>query len=142
AFLLCEIAIRLRVCLSHVRKTWAEALIIRTSERILPLQVDVVTDQNQRALLIAEIDTSSGVGENHGTNSHAAKHAHGKGDFLRGVTLIKMHAPLHCGDHDVTSFADYHLTSVADSSRTWKCRNLGVRDAQSFAERVGESAQA
>src|SRR5260370_37276004 len=132
----------LRVCLSQVRKTWAEAFIIRTGERILSLQVDVVTDQNQRALLIAEIDTPSGVGENHGTNSHAAKHAHGKRDFLRGVTLIKMHAALHCGDHDVASFADYHLTCVADRSRTWKRRNLGVRDAHSFAERVSESAQA
>ena len=116
--------------------------MIRTSERILSLQVDVVTDQNQRALLIAEIDTPSGVGENHGTNSHAAKHAHGKRHFLRGVTLIKMYAPLHRGDHDVANFADYHLTCVADSSRTWKCRNPCVRDAHSFAERVGESAQA
>jgi hypothetical protein len=53
-----------------------------------------------------------------------------------------MYPPLHCGDHDVASFADYHLTRVADRSRTWKCRNLCVRNAHSFAERVGKSAQA
>ena len=53
-----------------------------------------------------------------------------------------MHAPLHCGDHATAGFADYHLTCVADSSRTWKRRNFCVGDAHSFAERVGESAQA
>src|SRR5260370_30637767 len=94
------------VCLSHVRKAWAEAFIIRTGERILSLQVDVVTDQNQRPLLIAEIDTPSGIGENHGTNSHAAKHAHGKRDFRRGVTLIKMYPPLQCGGHAVPGFSE------------------------------------
>jgi hypothetical protein len=62
------------------------------------LQIDVVADQDQRALLIIQIDASRGIGEDDGANSHASEDAHGEGDLLRRIAFVKMHAALHHGD--------------------------------------------
>ncbi len=102
----------------------------------------MVANQHQRALLVIQIDAARRVGQEDGTNSHAAEDAHGEGDLLRRVTFIKMHASLHHGDGDRTRFADHHLSSVADRGRAREGRDLRERDAGRVGERIGETAEA
>ena len=66
----------------HVGKAHAEAVVIRPDQRIRSLQIDVIADQHQRALLIIQINPARRVGQDDGTNSHAPKHPHGECNFL------------------------------------------------------------
>src|SRR6202030_1716003 len=120
----------------------AEAVVMWACERILSLQIDVVADDNQCALLVSQVDAAGGIGENHSTNSHAAKNAHGECDLLRGIALIKVNASLHCCDRDAGNFANYHLSGVADDCGAGKSSNLLVGNANGLSERIGECAQA
>ena len=106
-----------RVGVSHVGKAYAEAVVVGTDQGIRSLQVDVVADQDQRALLVIQIDAAGCVGEDDGTNSHAAEDAHGEGDLLRRISFIEMNAALHHGYRSHARFADYHLSGMADGSR-------------------------
>ncbi len=114
----------------HVGKAHAEAIVIRPGQRVVSLQVDVVADQHQRALLVGEIDSSRRVGKNDGANSHTLEDPHGEGDLLRRISLIKMDAALHRGHGNSCGHADHHLSGVADGRRKRKSRNLSKRDAR------------
>ena len=74
--------------------------------------------------------------------AHASEDADGEGHFLRGISLIKMHAALHGGDRDAACVAKNHLAGVSDRGRLREGRNLGVGDAGGAGEGVGECAQA
>jgi hypothetical protein len=126
----------------HVGKAHAEAVVVGTDQGIGSLQVDVVANQDQRALLIVEIDSAGGVGEDDGADSHASEDAHGEGDLLRRVTFVKMHAALHHGHGDGGRFADDHLSGVADGGGTREGRDFGVWDFCRVGERIGEAAEA
>ena len=80
----------------------------------MSLQIDVIANDDQRALRIAEIDAAGGVGQDHGMNAHAPKHANGEGDFLRRVSLVEMDAALHGCNGYVARFADHHAACVSD----------------------------
>ena len=135
-------AIFFGVGVRHVGEADAEAVVIGADQRIRSLQIDVVADHDQRALRVAEIDASGGVGEDDGANAHACEDADGEGDFLRGISFIEMHAALHGGDGYVAGVADDHASGVADGGRARERGDLGVGDAGGVGERVGEAAEA
>ena len=135
-----DFAIRLPVGLGHIRKARTEALIVRANQWINALQVDVITDNDQRALGVLQIDAAGGVGKNRRTNSHAAQDTHRESDFLRGVALIEMDAALHRGHSHVPDFSDHQPPGVTNSGRTREARNFFVGDARCFAEFIGEGA--
>src|SRR5207302_6651508 len=95
-----NLAITLRVSVSHVGKAFAELVIIRAHQGILPLQIYVIFNEHQRTLLVFEIDPSGGVGEDNGANAHATEDANRERNLLGGVALVKMNAALH-GDEGV-----------------------------------------
>src|SRR5262245_6166959 len=82
----------------HVRKARAEAFVIRPAERIRTLQVNVVTESDERSFGIAQIDAACSVGKNGGFDAHAGEDPHGKSDLPGGVAFVKMNAALHAGD--------------------------------------------
>src|ERR1700722_18766700 len=90
-----EFAIGLGKSLCHVGEAYAETVVVGADQRIRSLKIDVGANQHQRALRVAEIDSSGGICENHGANAHAAEHADRKRDLLRGVALVEMDASLH-----------------------------------------------
>ena len=140
-FFLCDLAIVLRICVSHVGEASAQPLIIRTNQRILSLQVDVIANQYQRALRGVEIDSAGGVGENHGTDSHTPEDANRKRYFLCGVALVKMHAPLHGGDRNASRPAENHASRVPDGCGLGESWDLCVGDVGRVGEGIGEGAQ-
>ena len=125
----------------HVGKANAETVVIRANQRVRSLQIDVVAYEHQRALLVIQIDSARGVGEDDGADSHAAEHAHGERDFLCRISFIQMHAALHCGDRNCAGLADDHLSGVADRGRAGERGDFGVRDSRRVAERIGKSAE-
>ena len=80
----------------------------------MSLQVDVIFDENQCALLILQIDPAGSVGEDDRAHPHASEDADRKCDFLRGVAFIQMCASLHGRHGNRARFSDDHLPSVAD----------------------------
>src|SRR5580692_11807545 len=111
-FLAGDRAIFAGVGLRHVREADAEAVVVGADQRIHTLQVDVIADHDERALRVAEVDASSGVGEDDGANAHASEDADRERDFLRRISFVKMDAALHDGDGHVAGIADYHLAGV------------------------------
>ena len=69
---------------------------------ILSLQVDVVGEDDQRALLVFQIYAAGGVGEDHGADVHVAENTHGKSDCVSGVAFVEMDTSLH-GGHGMPS---------------------------------------
>ena len=62
------------------------------------MQIDVVADEDERALLIIEIDAAGGIGEDDGADAHASEDAHGEDNLLRRIAFVEMDAALHDGD--------------------------------------------
>jgi hypothetical protein len=135
-------AVRSVVGVSQVGKADAEAIVVSSDERVGSLQIDVVADDYERTLLVSQIDTSGGVGEDDGTNSHPAKDAHGEDDFLRGVSLIEVDTALHDGDWSGAGFADHHLSGVTDGGGAREGGNFVEGDWGSFGQRAGKAAEA
>ena len=142
AFLQRHFLVRLPVHLRHVRKTQAETLVIGSDQRIGALKVDVVLDDDQASLLELAIDSACRVGNQRGANSHARHHAHRKNHFALRVALIKMHAPLHGCNGDISHFADHHAPRVSDGRRARKVRDFFVVDARGVREFIGERTEA
>ena len=116
-----DFAIGLPVGLGHIWEARAEALVVRANERIDALKIDVIADDHERALLVLQIDSAGGVGQNRGADAEPAQDAHGERDLLRGVAFVEMDAALHRGDGDIPDFADYQAAGVAD--RQWNAGN-------------------
>src|SRR4029077_2955652 len=91
-------AIGFPVSLGHVGKARAEAVVVGADERIGALQVDVVGEDDERALLVVGVDAAGSVGEDGGANSQAAEDADREDDFVRRVTFVGVHAALHGRD--------------------------------------------
>src|SRR5277367_2916613 len=127
-----EFAIGLRVGLGHIWKARAEAVVVGTDERMNALEIEVIADDDERALGELQIDAAGGVGENGGANAEAAEDAHGKRDLLRGVAFVEMDAALHGGDGDVFDFANHQTAGVADGGGTREAGNFFVGDARGF----------
>src|SRR5436305_3520699 len=72
-----DLAIGARVGVRHVGEAHAEAVVVGADQRIRPLQIDVVFDQNQRALRVAEVNASGGGGEDQGVDFYARGYADG-----------------------------------------------------------------
>ena len=53
-----------------------------------------------------------------------------------------MYAALHGSHGNARGIADYHLSGVSNGGGAWEEWNIRIRDASSFGEFVGESAQA
>ena len=100
--------------MGHVGKTRAETLVIGTDERVLSLQVDVVGDDDESALLVFQVDAAGCVGKNDGANIHAGKNPHGKDDLAGRVAFIQMDSALHGGHRNTVRSADHHLPGVSN----------------------------
>ena len=137
-----NLAIGLPVRLGHVGKARAKAIVIGTDQGIVSLQVDVVGDDDQRALLVFQIDSAGCVGKNDGVNVHLVEHAHGEGDFAGRIAFVQMDASLHGGDWNAAGFANHHLPGVSDGGRAREEWNVGVGNADGVGEVVGKAAKA
>src|SRR5204862_3317376 len=116
--------------------------VVWSNKRVRALQIDVITEGDQRSLGIVEVDAAGGVSEDDRLHSHARENAHRERDLFGGVAFVKMNAALHAGDRDAVDVAEYQLASVADGSGTGKVRDFRVRNSGSLGEFVGESAEA
>src|SRR5438094_6813372 len=102
------------VDMRHIRKARAKAVIVTTDEWALALYIDVIRHDDQRCLLIFEIDAAGCISENDRANTHAAEDAHRKSDLLGRITFIEMDASLHRCQRDAVSFPNHHLAGVAN----------------------------
>lgn len=136
-----DCAVVLRVSVGHVGEADAEAVVVGADQGIGSLQVDVVANQDQRALLIVEVDSSGGVGEDDGADSHASEDAHGEGDLMGRVAFVEMDAALHRGHGDGGRVADDELSGVTDGGGTREGRDFGVWDFCCVGEGIGEAAE-
>jgi hypothetical protein len=133
-FFFCQRTIVFGVGVAHVGEANAEAVVVGADQWIRSLQIDVVADQDESALLVGEINSSGGVSKNDGANSHSSEDAHGEGNLLRRVAFINVHAALHDGNRYGASMANDHGAGVADRGRARKSRDLGVRNAGRASE--------
>ena len=92
--------------MGHVGKSESEARIIRSSQRIGALQIDVVAKHHQSSLAVIEVDCSGRVGEDGGANSEPSEDTYRKCNFLRRISFIKVHAALHHCYGNARDFAD------------------------------------
>ena len=74
-------------------------------------------------------------------NAHAAKHAHRKRDFLRGIAFVQVHAALHGGYGDVGNFPNHHLSGVSDGGGAREQWNICVGNSCCIGEFVGKPTQ-
>ena len=93
------------------------------------LQVDVVADHDESALLVPEVDASSGVGEDDGADAHASEDANRERHFLRRISFIKMHAALHGRDGDIACVCQ------SPSFRRGRSRSIAGRRGSRHRER-------
>src|SRR5258707_12883527 len=101
----------------------------------------MVADRHQRSLLIVATDSARGVGKNHGANTHAPKHPHGKRYLLYRIALVEMHASLHRRHGNLANFADDHLPSMPNRGRSRERRNVRVGNSCSFRKLIGKTAK-
>jgi len=106
----------------------AEAIFIRSDKGVRALQVDVVANGDQGALGIAEIDTSSGVGDNERFGAHPREHTNRKRDLLRRVAFVQMNTALHSRYRNTIHGSKDELSRMSDCRRSRKVRNLCVRN--------------
>src|SRR5258708_207695 len=135
------LAITLGIGISHVGKARAQAFVIRTSQRILSLKIDVISKDNQRALSVLHINSASSIGENQSARANSPQHARGKGHLGSRVALIKMHPSLHHGNGNAAALADHELSGMPNRRRTRKGRDVSVGNADSFSKVVGKSSE-
>ena len=137
-----DFAIGFEVSVAHIRKARTEALVIRSDERIFPLQIDVVANHHQRALAVIEIDRASSVGEDRGADAEASEDAHRKHHFPARISFVEMDAALHRGDGNFATLSDYESAGVPFDGGAREAGNFLVRDSRGGSEFVGESAEA
>src|SRR5208282_4109727 len=122
-----------------------KALVIRPRQRILPLKIDVVAQDDQRALSVLDVDAPGGVGENQSAYASATKHARRKGNLGRRIAFVQMLSSLHHGNGNVAArssqLTDHELSGMTNRRRAWKCRNVGIRNTDSFGEVIGKRPQ-
>src|SRR5437764_10558897 len=130
-----------RIRSTHVRETYAKALLISAYKRILSLQVDVITNQDQSALLIFCVDPAGRICNDQPSNSHALEDAHRKCDLLCGVPFVKMHPTLHRSNRNFVDVTEDHLSGVTGGGRAREIRNRRVWSSNCFCEFVGKTAK-
>src|SRR5208282_3866002 len=122
-----DLAVTLGVGICHVGKARPKALVIRPRQRILPLKIDVVAQDDQRALSVLDVDAPGGVGENQSAYASSTKHARRKGNLGRRIAFVQMHSSLHHGNGNVAArssqLTDHELSGMTNRRRAWKCRN-------------------
>ena len=107
----------------------------------MALQVDVVADHDQGSLFIFEIDAAGSIGENDRSDAHAPEHSDWECHLFSRISLVQVHAALHCSERDITGLTDYHLPGVADCSGTRESGDLRVRNASRVGKLVGKGAE-
>src|SRR6266404_8135494 len=136
------LAITLGVGISHVGEARAQAFVIRARQRILSLKIDVISEDNQRALSVLDVDAACGVGENRSAYAHSPEYARGKGHLGSRIAFIKMYPALHHGNGNVAGLAHHELSGMTNRGRTRKCRDVSIGNADSFTKVVGKSSEA
>src|SRR6185437_6233668 len=137
-----DFAIQLEVSVAHIRKARAEALVIRSDQRIFSLQINVVANHNQRALAVIKIDRAGGVGEDGRADANASEDAHRKNHFPARISFIEMDATSHRGDRNFAGFSDREPAGMPWNRRARESRNFLVRDSRGGIQFVGERAEA
>src|SRR6185437_2300007 len=137
-----DFAIQLEVSVAHIRKARAEALVIRSDQRIFSLQINVVANHNQPALAVIKIDRAGGVGEDGRADANASEDAHRKNHFPARISFIEMNAALHRGDRNLAGFSDREPAGMPWNGRARESRNFLVRDSRGGIQFVGERAEA
>ena len=128
--------------MSHVREARPETVVVGSKERVGALEIDVITESNQRSFGILQINTTSGIGQDHGFDAHSCENTNRKRDFFGSVTFVEMHAALHPCDGNIPDVSDNQLSSVPDGGRLRKVRNLLVWDFRRATKFIGKGAQA
>ena len=108
----------------HVEKARAKTLVVGADQRIAALQVDVIFQHYQAALLELQIDSARSIGEQHCLDSQARKHAHRKRHPHQRMSFVIMDASLHGRDWNFTHFSNYEISGVSFSAGSGKIRNL------------------
>ena len=137
-----DLPVGARVGLGHVGEARAEALIVGTAERVGALQVEVIADEDQRALAVLRVDAAGGVGQQQRPHSQASKNANRERRLLRRVAFVLMHTALHDRDRHLAEFANDQPAGVADGGRAREKRNLLVNDRDRGLQVAGEISQA
>ena len=73
--------------------------------------------------LVALLDAARGIGQHHRRDAQRAQHAHRKGDLLRRVALVEVHAALH---HDHRHAAERPATMRPECPSTVDCGKCGI----------------
>ena len=143
-----HLAEALGICIGHVKEAQAaigavegEPGFIGTNQRIPPHHVDVVGDENKLPDFVSVDDAARRIGENYGANAECTHHTHGKGDVLRRVALVEVHATLHDDNGRSTERARNQAAGVPLDRRLGEVGNRFVRHDHRIVNRVSRSAQ-
>ena len=116
-----------RVQIRQVRKARAEAIVIRSDERIVAHEVDVVVDDHERALHEPRVDAARGVGEDERLHTEQPERAHGKGDRPRIVSLVQVTPSRERRNRSSAHGADDQASLVSDHRGRRPVRQPAVR---------------
>ena len=106
----------LGIGLRHIGKTQAKAVVIGTDQRIAALQVDMIFQDNQAALLELQIDSACRIGKQHCLDSQTSKHAHRKSHAQQRMSFVIVDASLHGRHRDLVYFSHYEITGMSFSA--------------------------
>ena len=118
-----------------------KSIFVRADQGIGALQVDVVAQHDQAALLEIAIDSARGIRDQNRADSHARHHAHRKNHLLWRVAFIEMHAALHHRYRHVRHFPITMRPAWPMAVDRGKIRDLFIVNARGIREFVGERAQ-
>src|SRR5829696_3322353 len=112
----------------HVRETRAQPLVIRTNQRIVSQQIDVIADQDQLTGSPLGIHPSTGIGDYEGSGTECVQDPDGECHLGKAVPFVAMEATLHCRHATLAESPEYQPAGVALYSGQRKARDLLVRD--------------
>ena len=122
-------------------KAQAEPLVVRTSQWINALQIDVVADDYKPPLRELAFDAPGRVRQDHRLHSHSRENTNGKHHVFCRISLIEMDAALHPRNGHRSHFPNDQLPRVPNGCRPRKIRDLSVRNSRCAGEFVGKRTQ-
>jgi len=122
------------VGVGHIEESFSEAIVVRAGEGVESGEVDVIADEDERALRVAGVDSSGGVGDDDTMDAHAAEDAHREGDFGGRVSFVAVHAALHDSDWRGRELADEQFAAVSFDRGAREVWDFGVGNRCGFGD--------
>ncbi len=112
----------------QVRKARSEALVVRADQRRLPLEVEVIGDDDELPGLEVVVDRPDRVREHERAHAEQPEHADPEDDLCRRESLVQMRPAAHHGHGHAAERPDDEHAGVPDGRGHRPARDVLVRD--------------